>query len=383
MSEKVSMEKHKYNIIYNEDNAELNSQSLNSNSSQIERSIENMFNNFKNFLFESSKQDHNYMKQNITIDNDKQTDTKSDENDSFSGLQIENHGNFIEAYIRTISNLIEDLQETTLQGLNIAIKKSTEKLFIKIQEENLLPKERSILSLKACSEILINILNKHISKKLNTDFESIKKSLVFISQDLRSLSMYAKDKISHFFSWSIKNGTTFLIHGFSTTIIHSLIHAKKLGINFKCLITESRPDNSGEIMASYLIQNGIEAKIILDISVGFFMKDIDCILVGADAVCENGGIINKIGTFTIACCSKSFKKPFYVMVESLKFLKMYPLNQSDVPYPSTCFKKENNLEYNYSQCDFTPPEFITLLFTDIGIFTPSAVSDELIQMFYN
>ena len=28
--------------------------------------------------------------------------------------------------------------------------------------------------------------------------------------------------------------------------------------------------------------------------------------------------------------------------------------------------------------DYTPPEFITLLFTDIGIFTPSAVSDELI-----
>lgn len=111
--------------------------------------------------------------------------------------------------------------------------------------------------------------------------------------------------------------------------------------------------------------------------------DIDAILVGADAVCENGGIINKIGTFTIACVAKSFKKPFYVMVESLKFLKMYPLNQSDVPFPSDEFKKENGLNYNYSVCDFTAPEFITLLFTDIGIFTPSAVSDELIQMFYN
>ena len=31
--------------------------------------------------------------------------------------------------------------------------------------------------------------------------------------------------------------------------------------------------------------------------------------------------------------------------------------------------------------DLTPPEFITLLFTDIGIFTPSAVSEELIKFF--
>ncbi len=31
--------------------------------------------------------------------------------------------------------------------------------------------------------------------------------------------------------------------------------------------------------------------------------------------------------------------------------------------------------------DYTPPEFITLLFTDLGVFTPSAVSDELIKLY--
>lgn len=254
---------------------------------------------------------------------------------------------------------------------------------MKVKEENILPKNRSILSLKACSEILINIINKHISKKINFDFETIKQSLVTITQDLRLLSVYAKDKISHFFNWSIKNGMTLLIHGYSSTIAHALVHARESGINFNVLITEARPDNTGEIMASLLKEHGIESKIILDISVGFHIIDIDAILVGADAVCENGGIINRIGTFTIACCAKSFKKPFYVMVESLKFLKMYPLNQQDLPFPTNSVLKDNGLEYNYAVSDFTPPDFITLLFTDIGIFTPSAVSDELIQMFYN
>ena len=32
-------------------------------------------------------------------------------------------------------------------------------------------------------------------------------------------------------------------------------------------------------------------------------------------------------------------------------------------------------------CDFTPPHYITLLFTDIGVLTPSAVSDELIKLY--
>lgn len=31
--------------------------------------------------------------------------------------------------------------------------------------------------------------------------------------------------------------------------------------------------------------------------------------------------------------------------------------------------------------DYTPPHLITLLFTDLGVLTPSAVSDELIQLY--
>ena len=32
--------------------------------------------------------------------------------------------------------------------------------------------------------------------------------------------------------------------------------------------------------------------------------------------------------------------------------------------------------------DFTPPDKLTLLITDIGVLTPSAVSDELIKLYY-
>ena len=32
--------------------------------------------------------------------------------------------------------------------------------------------------------------------------------------------------------------------------------------------------------------------------------------------------------------------------------------------------------------DYTPPSYITLLFTDLGVLTPSGVSDELIKFYY-
>jgi hypothetical protein len=54
---------------------------------------------------------------------------------------------------------------------------------------------------------------------------------------------------------------------------------------------------------------------------------VDLVLVGAEGVVENGGVINKLGTYQIALCAKVLNKPFYVAAESYKFARLYPLNQ--------------------------------------------------------
>ena len=41
----------------------------------------------------------------------------------------------------------------------------------------------------------------------------------------------------------------------------------------------------------------------------------------------------------------------------------------------------NNLVAEKPSRDYTPPCYITMLFTDLGVLTPSAVSDELIKLF--
>lgn len=39
----------------------------------------------------------------------------------------------------------------------------------------------------------------------------------------------------------------------------------------------------------------------------------------------------QIGTNQIAVCAKAQNKPFYVVAESFKFVRLFPLNQRDVP----------------------------------------------------
>lgn len=210
----------------------------------------------------------------------------------------------------------------------------------------------------------------------------------------------------------MKNGTTVLVHGYSTTVFHALRECKRCGINLNVLITDCSPEHLGTKMDLALKEEGIKCDIILDLSIGYHMNNIDCVLVGANAIVENGGVINRIGTYTLAVVAKNFKKPFYVLSETLKFLKLYPLDQNDIPFNrrvesnntnNTSISKEvskdsNNKEINSltsdegrvvkdctqdAFCDYTPPDFISLVFTDNGIFTPSALSDEIIQLFYN
>lgn len=117
-------------------------------------------------------------------------------------------------------------------------------------------------------------------------------------------------------------------------------------------------------------------------------------LVGAEGVMENGGIINKVGTFQIALVAHAMQKPFYVAVETYKFARMYPLSQRDmlkmVQSSTSCTHSGKYLmamgEFDETpsevpNVDFTPAKLITLLFTDIGVLTPAAVSDELIKLY--
>jgi len=60
------------------------------------------------------------------------------------------------------------------------------------------------------------------------------------------------------------------------------------------------------------------------------MDQVDMVLVGAEGVMENGGIVNKTGTYQISIVARALNKPVYVAVESYKFARMYPLTQRDI-----------------------------------------------------
>jgi eIF-2B alpha/beta/delta-like uncharacterized protein len=63
-----------------------------------------------------------------------------------------------------------------------------------------------------------------------------------------------------------------------------------------------------------LFHEGIPHALIADNAAGFYMKnnEIDCVIVGADRIAQNGDFANKIGTYEKAVCAKENNIPFYV-----------------------------------------------------------------------
>ncbi|PUZ67185.1 hypothetical protein GQ55_3G412900 [Panicum hallii var. hallii] len=183
----------------------------------------------------------------------------------------------------------------------------------------------------------------------------------------------------------IYDGCTMLVHGYSRVVLEVLKLAASNHKLLRVLCTEGRPDRTGLRMSNELAALGIPVKVLIDSAVAYSMDEVDMVFVGADGVVESGGIINMMGTYQIALVAHSMNKPVYVAAESYKFARLYPLDQKDmtpahrpidfgVPVPT-------GVEVETSARDYTPPQYLTLLLTDLGVLTPSVVSDELIQLY--
>ncbi|KAI8903376.1 hypothetical protein EDD86DRAFT_196007 [Gorgonomyces haynaldii] len=181
----------------------------------------------------------------------------------------------------------------------------------------------------------------------------------------------------------VKENCCILVHSYSRVVLMMLKLAAKTK-RFKVIVTESYPSGAGKKAVQELRNENIMACLIQDSAVGYIIQKVDMVLVGAEGVVQNGGIVNQIGTYQIAVVAKAANIPFYTLAESYKFVQLFPLNQDDLPFSADMFfsNEEDNGECKISNplLDYTPPEFITLLFTDVGVLTPSGVAEQLVLL---
>jgi translation initiation factor eIF-2B subunit alpha len=112
----------------------------------------------------------------------------------------------------------------------------------------------------------------------------------------------------------IKENSVILVHSYSRLVM-LLLKKASLTRNFKVYVTTASLTESGKMAVLELRKHKIPAALIADAAVGFTMEKVDMVLVGAEGVVRNGGLINQIGTYPVAVMAKICKKPVYCVCE--------------------------------------------------------------------
>jgi len=95
---------------------------------------------------------------------------------------------------------------------------------------------------------------------------------------------------------------------------------KEKNPNLNVIISESRPEFEGRLMAEELLKSGFKINLITDAMAGMFVKNVDAVILGADAILRNKNVINKTGSLSLSLLSKHYKKRIYVLASKTKFL---------------------------------------------------------------
>ncbi|KAK4686059.1 translation initiation factor eIF-2B subunit alpha, partial [Tremellales sp. Uapishka_1] len=152
--------------------------------------------------------------------------------------------------------------------------------------------------------------------------------------------------------FALSGGGEILTHAYSRTVIQAILRAHKQHKRVKVYVTgqstvqpvqwnatdpfylsESRPSGLGLRTHQVLTAAGIPCTVVLDSAVAYIMERVDMVLVGSEVVVESGGLVSAVGTYQIGLIAKATQKPFYALAESYKFLRHYPLSQTDLPLP--------------------------------------------------
>jgi len=256
------------------------------------------------------------------------------------------------------------------------------------------------------------------------DFDQVRSHLVQNGRLFVERAKAARETIAGFGKHFIRDGNVVLTNG-GSRVVGSLLRSAaessnasgRGSIRFKVIYVVSGQDSEAQENIAALRERDIPVATIPPTAIAYCMDSVTQCFVGAEGVVENGGIVSRMGTYQMGMLAKATGKPFYVVSESHKFVRLYPLGQRDlgieqnvVDFRTTKGSEEeeetagsptgdegvadmdggSGLKAGSSAppsrvqdaVDYTPPNLISGIITESGVLLPSAVSEELINIWF-
>ncbi|XP_051500575.1 translation initiation factor eIF-2B subunit delta-like isoform X3 [Myxocyprinus asiaticus] len=214
--------------------------------------------------------------------------------------------------------------------------------------------------------------------KLQTCIDSyINEKIILASQ---AISKYAIEKIS--------NGDVILVYGCSSLVNHILCEAFEKQRKFRVIVVDSRPRLEGREALRRLVKRGIQCTYVLISALSYILPEVSKVFLGAHALLANGYVMSRVGTSQIALVAKAYNVPVLVCCETYKFCERvqtdsFVSNELDDPDDLIVTRNGNTHLENWQTVkslgllnlvyDVTPPDFVDLVITDLGMIPCTSV----------
>jgi len=217
------------------------------------------------------------------------------------------------------------------------------------------------------------------------EVEELRRLVIKNADDFILRSKEAVEIIGRFGARRIRDGDKILTHCNSKAALAVIIQAHKEGKHIEVFATESRPWRQGLLTIKDLGKEGIGTTLIVDSAARWLMKRIDAVVVGADTVCSNGAVVNKIGTSQIALSAHEARVPVMVCAETFKFstrtmygelVEIEERESEEVVRPGEVPPGTKVLNPVF---DATPPEYIDAIITEAGVISPYAAYEIIVK----
>ena len=188
------------------------------------------------------------------------------------------------------------------------------------------------------------------------------------------------DRIAHFLVEKIPQNGTVMTFCFAETIVGMMLReCRRVGKEIKLFCPETRPYFQGARLTATVCRDmGFDVTVISDNMPAFVMKNegVDIFTTAADAICLDGHVVNKIGTFQTAIVAKHFGVPYYVTGApdfahpTVDTVKIEMRDPEFVLQAMGVRTAAQGVKGYYPSFDITPPELVTGVATPEGIFSP-------------
>ncbi len=192
---------------------------------------------------------------------------------------------------------------------------------------------------------------------------------------------YAKvGKIAENLVDMIPDNGTVMTQCFGETIVGQMLRVtKERGKSLKVVCPETRPYFQGaRLTATVAHDMGFDTTVITDNMPAWYMEKegVDVFTCAADAICLDGHIVNKIGTYQLAIVAKYMKIPMFVTGAPDKGhpdAASIKIEMRDPEFPLQAMgvrTADKGVKGWYPSFDITPPHLVSGVVTDRGIFSP-------------